>query len=109
MTAEFAVNNKVHATTKVLPFMANYKRERIDIKRKGKVKKAIEFVERMKRVQKEVEVALKKVQDDMKRQADKERRKVENWKRGNKVMLSTKNLVFKERLVKKLMEKYRTV
>ena len=26
-SAEFAVNNKVHTTTKVLPFMANYGRE----------------------------------------------------------------------------------
>jgi len=42
----------------------------------------------------------------MKRQADKERRKVEEWKKGNKVMLSIKDLVFKERLVKKLVNQY---
>ena len=50
-SAEFTVNNKVHTTTKVLPFMANYGRElRMggDIRRKGKVEKAIKFVERMK-------------------------------------------------------------
>jgi len=50
-TAEFAVNNKVHMAIKVLPFMANYGRELRtdgDIKRKGKVKKTMEFVERMK-------------------------------------------------------------
>ena len=49
--AEFAVNNKVYLAMKVLLFMANYRRELrigIDIKRKGKVEKAIEFVERMK-------------------------------------------------------------
>jgi len=42
----------------------------------------------------------------MKQQADKERRKVEEWKKGNKVMLSIKDLVFKERLVKKLVNQY---
>ena len=32
----------------------------------------------------------------MKRQADRERKEVEVWKIRNKIMLSTKNLVFKE-------------
>ena len=62
-SAEFAVNNKVHMTTKVLPFMANYRRElrmRGDIKKRGKVEKATEFVERMKKVYKEAGVVLKK-------------------------------------------------
>ena len=68
--AEFAVNNKVHTATKVLPFMANYGREMRmggDIRKKGKVKKAGEFVERMKRIHEEAGAALKKVQEDMKR------------------------------------------
>jgi len=54
VTAEFAVNNKVHSATKVSPFMANYGRELwmgANIKRKGKVEKATDFVERMRRVQ----------------------------------------------------------
>ena len=61
--AEFAINNKVHTATKILPFMANYGKElRMggDIRRKGKVESATEFVERMKKVHEEVEVALKK-------------------------------------------------
>jgi len=37
----------------------------------------------------------------MKRQADRERRKAENWKVEDKVLLSTKDLVFKERPAKK--------
>jgi len=52
-TTEFAMNNKVYLATKVLPFMANYGRElqiRADIRRKGKVEKATEFVERIRRV-----------------------------------------------------------
>ena len=69
-SAEFAVNNKVHTTTKILPFMANYERElrlRGDIRKKGKVEKATEFVERMKKVYEEAGAALKKMQEDMKR------------------------------------------
>ena len=61
--AEFTVNNKIHSTTKVSPFMANYRREvRIggDIKKKGKVESVAEFVERMKKVHKETGVILKK-------------------------------------------------
>jgi len=40
-------------TTKVSPFIANYEREMrmgINIKRKRKMKKAMEFVERMKKI-----------------------------------------------------------
>ena len=51
--SEFAVNNKVHTATKVLPFMANYGKELKmggDIRRKGKVESATVFVERMKKV-----------------------------------------------------------
>ena len=51
-------------------------------------------------------MALRKVQEDVKRQADGEQQKVENWKKDNKVILSIKDLVFKERPVKKLMERY---
>ena len=53
--AEFAINNKAHMVTKVLPFMANYGKEMRmggDIRKKGKVKSAMEFVERMKRFMK---------------------------------------------------------
>jgi len=74
--AEFVVNNKVHTATKVSPFMANYGRElRMggDIRKRGKVEKAIEFVEIMKKVHEEVGAVLRKVQEDMKRQADRER------------------------------------
>ena len=42
----------------------------------------------------------------MKRQADRRRWEVEKWKKGEKVMLSTRDLVFKERLVKKLTKRY---
>jgi len=67
---EFAVNNKVHMATKVLPFIANYGRMEGDIRKRGKVESVMEFVERMKKVHEEAGVALKKVQEEMKKQAD---------------------------------------
>jgi len=108
-SAEFVVNNKVHTATKVSPFMANYGREMRmgeDIKKRGKVEKVTEFVERIKKVYEEARAALKKVQKDMKRQVDSRRKETEEWKKGDRVMLSTKDLVFKERPVKKLVDRY---
>jgi len=77
-----------------------------DIRKKGKVERVAEFVERMKKVHEKAGAALKKVQEDMKRQADRGRKETEDWKRGNRVMLSTKDLVFKERLARKLVDRY---
>ena len=108
-SAEFVVNNKVHMATKVSPFMANYRRElRMggDIKKRGKVENAMEFVKRMKKVHEEAGAVLKKVQEGMKTQADKERKETKDWKKGDQVLLSTKNLVFKERPAKKLVDWY---
>ena len=107
--AEFAVNNKVHMATKVSSFIANYGREMRmggDIRKKGKVESAMEFVERMKKMHEEAGTALKKAQEDMKRQADRGRKETENWTKGDRVMLSTKDLVFKERLARKLVDRY---
>ena len=84
--AEFTINNKTHTATKMLPFMANYGKEMRmggDIRRKGKVESAIEFVQRMKKVQEEAEAALKKTQEDMKRYADRKRKETEEWKKGD--------------------------
>ena len=64
--------------------MANYGKElRMggDIRKKGKVESVTEFVERMKKVHEEVEVALKKMQEEMKRYADRGRKETEKWKK----------------------------
>ena len=103
------MNNKVHMATKILPFMANYGKEvRIggDIRKKGKVESATEFVERMKKVYEEAGVALKKTQQKMKRYANRSRKEMEKWEKEYKVLLSTKDLVFKERPTQKLIERY---
>jgi len=104
--AEIVYNNKVHSVTNILPFIANYGRKLrmgVDIKRKGKVEKATEFVEWMRKVQEEAEVVLRKAQE-MKRQADRRQKEVKKWMKEDKVMLSMKDLVFKEEPVKKLIE-----
>jgi len=64
------------------------------------------FVERMKKVQEEAEAALRKTQEEMKRYADRGRKETEVWRKGDRVLLSTKDLVFKERPTKKLTERY---
>ena len=92
VSAEFAVNNNVHIATKVLPFMANYGRElRMggDIRKKGKVESAMEFVERIKKVYEEAGAALKKTQEEMKRYVDRSRKETERWKKEDRVLLSS--------------------
>ena len=66
----------------------------------------MEFAERMKKVHEEAGVALKRTQEEMKRYVDHSRRETEEWKKGDRMLLSTKDLVFKERPVRKLMERY---
>ena len=51
--AEFVVNNKIHSATKVFLFIVNYERKlRIgaNIRKKEKVKKVTEFIERIRKV-----------------------------------------------------------
>jgi len=89
--------------------MANYGRElRMgeDIRKKGKVESATEFVEKLKKVHEEAGAALWKTQEEMKRYADRSRKETEKWRKGDRILLSTKDLVFKERPTKKLMERY---
>ena len=73
------INNKAYSTTKVSPFRANYSRElriEVDLRRKGKMEKTMKFVERMRKVQKEAEAVLVRAQEEIKRQANRGRKKV---------------------------------
>ena len=70
------------------------------------MKKIIDFVEKMKKIQKEAGAVLKRVQEEMKQQADRRKKKAKEQRVGNKVMLSMKDLVFKKRLAKKLVDQY---
>jgi len=70
---EFAYNNKIHAATKISLFKANYgqdPRMGFEGKRKGKYKVVGRFVERMKKIQEEAKAVLGKVQEEIKKFAN---------------------------------------
>ena len=93
-TAEFAFNNKVYTVTKMSLFKVNYGREPrmdFDIRKKGKNEKAEEFVREMKERHEEARAALVKVQEEMKGQADRNRKEAEEYRVGDKVLISTKD------------------
>jgi len=93
--AEFAYNNKIHTATHISPFFANYgMNPRIGIEpwRAGKSELAKEFAERMKLIHEEAQAALSKAHDDMTCYADFYRGQAPEYKVGDKVWLSTKNL-----------------
>jgi len=72
-TAEFAYNNKIYLVTKISPFKANYSQDlRMGFKRRrrGEFKTAGRFVERMKKIQEKAKAVLGKVQEEIKRYAN---------------------------------------
>ena len=109
--AEFAFNNKVHVATKMLLFQINYGRELrmgFDIRKKGKNEKAEEFVREMKERYEEAKAALVRSQNEMKRQADRNRKEIEEYRVDNKVLISMKDFSAElmKRATKKLTEKF---
>ena len=109
--AEFAFNNKTHTVTKMSLFQVNYERElRIgfDIRKKEKNKKAEEFVREMKKRHKEARAAMVKSQEEMKKQVDRNRKEAEEYRVGDKMLISIKDFLAEliKRATKKLMEKF---
>ena len=93
--AKFAYNNKVHLSTKTLPFKANYgqnPRMGFEIRKKGKFERVEEFAKRMKEVHEEVEAVLRKSQEEIRKYANRKRSKPEEYRVGDWVLLSTKDL-----------------
>ena len=108
---EFVYNNKMNTLTKVLPFRANSGRDPrmgFKMRRKGKLEGAREFVERMKKTQEKAQTALKKTQEKMKKQVDRRKGEAEEYKKGNLILLSMKDLKWqmKGRRTEKLMERF---
>jgi len=109
--AEFAYNNKAYSSTRTSPFKANYGQDpRMGFKgrKKGRYAGAEKFIEKMKEIQEEAKATLGKVQADMKKYADKKRSDVKEYKVGDLVMLSTKDLKYQmvRRRTEKLTERF---
>ena len=62
------------------------------MRKKRKVMRAEEFMVKMKEIQEEAQVVLRKAQEEMKKQADWHREEVEEYKVGDMVLLSTTDL-----------------
>ena len=110
-TAEFAYNNKVHSGTKTSPFKANYgqdPRMGFEMRKKGKYEGAEKFAIKMKKVQEEAKAVLGKAQEEIKKYVDRKRAEVDEYKVGDLVMLSTKDLKYQMvgRRTEKLMERF---
>jgi len=94
-TAEFAYNNKTYSSTKTSPFKANYRQDPrmgFEGRKKGKYQEAEKFIEKMKEIQEEAKAVLGKAQEEMKKYVDRKRGEVDDYKVGDLVMLSTKDL-----------------
>jgi len=79
-----------------------------DIRKKGKNEKAEEFAREMKEKYEEARAALVKSQEEMKRQADRSKKEAEEYRVGDKVLISTKDFSIElmKRATKKLTEKF---
>ena len=77
-------------------------------RRKRKYEAVGKFVQRMKKIQEEAKVVLEKAQEKMKKFANRRQRKGEEYKVGDLVLLSTKDLKWqiKERRLEKLTEHF---
>jgi len=66
------------------------------------------FMEKMKEIQEEAKAVLKKVQEDMRKYANRKRSDIDEYKVGDLVMLSTKDLKYQmvRRKTEKLTERF---
>ena len=115
-TVEFVYNNKVHTATKTSPFKINYgqdPRMEFEGRRKGKYKAVGKFIEKMKKIQEKAKAALGKAQEEMKKFVDRRRKEKEEYRIGDLVLLSTKDLKWQmkgkrsEKLTKRFMGPYK--
>ena len=82
-------------------------------RKKGKYKGVKKFIEKIKEIQKEARVVLGKVQEEMKKYVNRKRGEVDDYKVGDLVMLSTKDLKYQmvgrriEKLTKRFVGPYK--
>jgi len=79
-----------------------------ELRKKGKFEEVNKFMERMQEIQGEAKAVLSKAQENMKRYANRHRGKMEEYKVGDLVLLSTKDLKYQMvgRRTEKLMERF---
>ena len=115
-TAEFTYNNKAYSSTRMLSFKANYRQDPrmgFEGRKKGKYKRAERFVEKIKEIQEEAKAALGKAQEEMKKYTNRKQVEVDNYRVGNLVILSTKDLKYQmvrrrtEKLTKRFVSPYK--
>ena len=97
--------------TKILPFKANCgqdPRMEFERRRKGKYEAVGKFIERMKKIQEKVKAVLGKAQEEIKKFTNRKHGKEEEYRVGDLVLLSTKNLKWqmKGRRSEKLTEHF---
>ena len=95
---EFIYDNKIYIAIKISPFKVNYSQDprmEFEGRKKGKYKAVGKFVEK-----------IKKIQEEMKKFGDRRQGKGEEYKVGDLVLLSTKDLKWqmKGRRLEKLTE-----
>jgi len=114
--AEFVYNNKTYSSTRTSLFKANYRQDprmEFEGRKKRKYEGAEKFIEKMKEIQEKVKVVLGKVQEEMKKYVDRKRAEADDYKVGDLVMLSTKDLKYQivgrrtEKLTERFMDPYR--
>ena len=78
------------------------------MRKKGKYEGAEKFIAKMKEIQGEAKAALGKVQEEMRKYADRKRGEVDDYKVRDLVMLSTKDLKYQMigRRIEKLTERF---
>jgi len=94
-----------------LPFKANYgqdPRMGFEGRRKGKYKVVGRFVKRIKKIQEEAKAVLEKAQEEIKKFANRRRREKKEYKVGDLVLLSMKDLKWqmKGKRSEKLTERF---
>ena len=79
-----------------------------ELRKKRKFEEANKFVERMQEIQEKAKAVLGKVQEDMKKYADRYREETEEYRVGDLVLLSMKDLKYQMtgRRIEKLMERF---
>ena len=101
----------MHSSTKTSSFKANYRQDpRIGFKgrKREKYERAEKFIEKMKEIQEETKAVLEKVQEEIKKYVDRKRVEVDEYKVGDLIMLSTKDLKYQmvRRRTEKLIERF---